>query len=273
MHGDGTRDRIGIRFIQMDPTTQNNNDPISLHKYLYANADPVNVWDPSGHEGLAELGVVSGIDALLGGLLLTGVAASYVFAQHSAAFINAASAVTSEIQDLLSSGVASLEAEATVMASNTAAVVNAIDAAILAAGASAVAAWKASASIPPIFPIIKSFGPQVYAFDTACLAANPGWYILNYNGVGSPQTAINRAFVWGIYGGLMATAPAGYELDEFPFAATQQGGPGLTGAGPAIGKPVYWLQNRVQGGLFGAFTRYTLKGKPLAPFLVVPVPL
>jgi hypothetical protein len=71
----------------------------------------------------------------------------------------------------------------------------------------------------------------------------------------------------------MATAPAGYELDEFPFASTQQGGAGLLGGLPAIGKPVPWLQNRVQGGLLGAFTRWELKGVAGAPFLVVPIPL
>jgi YD repeat-containing protein len=36
-------------------------DPISLHKYLYTNADPTNVRDPSGHDGLAEALVTIGI--------------------------------------------------------------------------------------------------------------------------------------------------------------------------------------------------------------------
>ena len=40
--------------------------PISLNKYIYADADPVNGDDPSGHgEGLGELLVVTGAIALL----------------------------------------------------------------------------------------------------------------------------------------------------------------------------------------------------------------
>jgi hypothetical protein len=31
-------------------------DPTTLHKYLYANVDPVNTTDPSGHFGVASLG-------------------------------------------------------------------------------------------------------------------------------------------------------------------------------------------------------------------------
>jgi hypothetical protein len=48
MNGDGTRDRSGFDFIQMDSSNGNSQDPISLHKYLYADADPVNLVDPSG---------------------------------------------------------------------------------------------------------------------------------------------------------------------------------------------------------------------------------
>ncbi len=50
MNGDGVRDRFGFEFIQMDPTSGNTQDPISLHKYLYADADPVNGNDPSGFD-------------------------------------------------------------------------------------------------------------------------------------------------------------------------------------------------------------------------------
>ena len=50
LHGDGVRPTNGFYFTQMDgPGYGTNADPVSLHKYLYANADPVNGWDPTGH--------------------------------------------------------------------------------------------------------------------------------------------------------------------------------------------------------------------------------
>jgi hypothetical protein len=44
-----------FEFIQRDTTSGNNQDPFSLHKYLYANADPINNNDPSGHDDDNEL--------------------------------------------------------------------------------------------------------------------------------------------------------------------------------------------------------------------------
>jgi hypothetical protein len=41
-------DRLGFQFIQMDATNGSSQDPISLHKYVYANANPVNGIDPGG---------------------------------------------------------------------------------------------------------------------------------------------------------------------------------------------------------------------------------
>lgn len=40
------------RFHTMDSFEGRNEDPLSLHKYLYAQADPVNIIDPSGNEGI-----------------------------------------------------------------------------------------------------------------------------------------------------------------------------------------------------------------------------
>jgi RHS repeat-associated protein len=42
------------RFLSRDPEDGNPTDPASLHKYLYANGDPVNGWDPMGREDFIE---------------------------------------------------------------------------------------------------------------------------------------------------------------------------------------------------------------------------
>ena len=42
------------RFLSRDPEDGNSNDPASLHKYLYANGDPVNGIDPMGWENFLD---------------------------------------------------------------------------------------------------------------------------------------------------------------------------------------------------------------------------
>jgi len=53
------------RFTQQDTWTGNNNDPITLHKYLYTNADPVNNIDPTGNYTLASIGTASNVRTIL----------------------------------------------------------------------------------------------------------------------------------------------------------------------------------------------------------------
>jgi RHS repeat-associated protein len=81
--------RVG-RFLGVDPFSGYPTVPSSLHKYLYGAADPLNMIDPSGLEGVMSLSIGSGIRqtisatalvnavAATGTVLLTLVAADFV---------------------------------------------------------------------------------------------------------------------------------------------------------------------------------------------------
>ncbi|MBQ4524429.1 MAG: hypothetical protein IJA10_16035 [Lachnospiraceae bacterium] len=56
-------------FISMDSYAGSLDNPISLHKYLYANANPVMYTDPTGYFSLAESSVAQGIQGVLNNVL------------------------------------------------------------------------------------------------------------------------------------------------------------------------------------------------------------
>jgi hypothetical protein len=60
------------RFQTMDTYQGDNEDPLSLHKYLYGADNPVNVVDPSGHFTEVEVMVATEIDVELS-ILVNGV--------------------------------------------------------------------------------------------------------------------------------------------------------------------------------------------------------
>jgi RHS repeat-associated protein len=66
------------RFWTRDPHPGNNQDPISLHRYLYAHHDPVNRIDPSGHETLAGQISVGGIWGGWAGIQLPAISAAKI---------------------------------------------------------------------------------------------------------------------------------------------------------------------------------------------------
>ncbi|MDR2168640.1 MAG: AHH domain-containing protein, partial [Planctomycetaceae bacterium] len=56
------------RFNRLDPFFGNLNDPLSLHKYAYANSDAINIFDPSGMFGVAGVSFAPMIASMLNGI-------------------------------------------------------------------------------------------------------------------------------------------------------------------------------------------------------------
>jgi len=61
------------RFNRMDPFAGNNLDPQSLHKYLYANGNPINLIDPSGMMGIGSVIALCVAVAIVGFLIGFGI--------------------------------------------------------------------------------------------------------------------------------------------------------------------------------------------------------
>jgi RHS repeat-associated protein len=53
------------RFLSMDSFDGNAQDPITLHKYLYANGNPVNMVDPSGYFSIGSFSAANNIRGIL----------------------------------------------------------------------------------------------------------------------------------------------------------------------------------------------------------------
>lgn len=73
------------RFWSMDSYAGNNEDPLSLHKYLYSSDNPVSRVDPSGHDDLMDLLATTAIDSGL--CALTSVVVQAIPSKIYASFI------------------------------------------------------------------------------------------------------------------------------------------------------------------------------------------
>src|SRR5208337_2245698 len=65
------------RFLSMDTYEGDNQSPLSLHKYLYASADPINRLDPLGNDDIAELSTAFTIGATISSMSNVLVAGVY----------------------------------------------------------------------------------------------------------------------------------------------------------------------------------------------------
>ena len=90
-------------FLSLDPYQGNRHDPASLHKYMYANANPVNNVDPTGMWTLGELGGAmagQGILAGANGLNFWTVLGALKGAAHSVQFACSMRSLILEVEDL-----------------------------------------------------------------------------------------------------------------------------------------------------------------------------
>ena len=75
------------RFNRMDPFAGNPQDPQSLHKYLYAHANPINRIDPFGYSsiaigGLTDLAGAIGIASMLTALTIAAIIAAVLMVDY-----------------------------------------------------------------------------------------------------------------------------------------------------------------------------------------------
>lgn len=240
------------RFSQFD--SYESSDPAALHKFVYANNNPLLFLDPTGHTALT-------LNETLGALTIAAIVVLALMpkmpAGGFAASMNAMSAAMGAATDLLTSGVTALEDEGAILMQNLAGFTKKVGAAL----AAAAAVGKTISSPPKVFPVPQLLIPTIYRNTVAWLALSPQYYILTYPGPNRAAAAVRRRAAIG------ARGPAGKRKswDEFPFASTVEGG-----AGSYVAAVPAW-QNSTQGGLLKGFYYGIMKGKS-GKFLVLPVP-
>ncbi|WP_444994436.1 putative Ig domain-containing protein [Aliikangiella sp. IMCC44359] len=67
------------RFTQQDTWMGNNHDPVTLHKYLYANADPVSYTDPTGNFSIGEQMAAAQVTGVLTTIAIGNIALDHLF--------------------------------------------------------------------------------------------------------------------------------------------------------------------------------------------------
>ena len=250
-------------FTQQDTISIAPGDAANANLFLFAGADSINMGDPSGHFGSAfSLSVTLAIGSLVDSISLSAIGGAFAYVgsavpagaavYESTAWMMSASPAAASLRDLLDS--------------NAREVQNATDRALQKLKGLGRSIQELAEL--PKFYVVESLTPAIFEFDVRELALRPDWFVLVYNGPYSDLTYDNRAWVNTTYGHKRIGAQPGYQLDEFPFASTEQGGP----HGPAQAEMVPGIQNPAQGGYLSVFYRYQLEGAP-EPFLVVPVPI
>jgi RHS repeat-associated protein len=235
------------RFWNMDFEDSGDvEDPLSLHSYDYCKAAPINLSDPTGHDGTTmELDVAG---ALAASLVAFTAISLYEVKTHAIGSLMQ-SAWTGTMTET-SSAIAAAESALAVARTSVRQLIK--DAKnILKKAGRFVRAVK-------VVPMPKSVIPAVANHVARAQTAGSPALLIRV----SPATAAanRRAAI-----GALPSAGFGQSWDEYPFASGLP--PGVL---PSVA-PVPWLQNCIQGGIISGCYRIE-KITPGTPYIVVVTP-
>ena len=214
------------RFWTGDTEEGDQEDPLSLHKYLYCRGNPVNLSDPSGYDGTGTLAGLSVTE--LGIAAIAAFSTASVVELKTHAIGNLMQAAWTQTRTDAGSMAAAAESALSVARTSCRKLIKDAEDLLKKAGR-LVANMK-------VVPMPKSVIPAVA--NHVAFAQSIG-YPPVLTRVPPATAARNRAVAFAKKG----SAGLGQSWDEYPFASGLP--PGMT---PDIA-PVPWLQNCIQGGI------------------------
>lgn len=232
----------------MDSFEGRNGEPLSLHKYQYANGNPANVVDPTGHDGDA-------ISFSMSGNMAAGLAAFTAFSigemkTHAVGNLMAAAWIQTMAET--ESAVAAAESALSIARTSVRKLIEEAEKILNQTG-------RAFRQVK-VVPVPRSVIPNVADHVATAQASGQPMVLTRV----APQlAAANRRVA------LAGRGPAGLDKswDEYPFAS----GKDPRSPQPASVVAVPWLENCIQGGIISAC--YRLENITVGtPYIVVVIP-